>query len=254
MSTSVTFDSNVWEVIVDEDKRNTSDKIYTRLYDLIREGTIIPYFFEGLATIETTRKSDRKEFYSNYQAGFSISVDGEEVFSGPGSGGPVVSDYLNRMIPKAIGLGFKFTKLPRIGAPQLNIPENYWAPDTKYSMAERLKRSFECAKYIESLGAGKGKLLDELEAGSGGLVQRTKNDSAMTNKKYSTAVGEMADGDALAANHGYGIEYFCTNDRASCAGSSSIFHPSNLQQLKQKFPVNVVSPEDLIRALGTKNA
>jgi hypothetical protein len=254
MSTSVTFDSNVWEVIVDEDKRNASDSFYTKLYELIKDGTITPHFFEGLATIETTRKSDRKEFYSNYKAGFSMSVDGEEVSSDPGSGGPVVSDYLNRMVPKAIELGFRFTKLPRIGAPLLNIPENYWAPDTKYSMAERQERSSMCGEYIESLGAGKGKLLNELETGNGGLVQRTKNDATMTNNKYSKAVGEWADGDALAANYGYGIEYFCTNDRASGSGGSSIFHPSNLQQLEKEYPVNVVSPEDLIKALGATSA
>lgn len=113
MSTSVTFDSNVWEVIVDEDKRNASESIYTKLYELIEDGAITPYFFEGLATIEATKKSDRRELYSNYKAGFSMSVDGEEVFSDLGSGGPVVSDYLNRMVPKAIEFGFRFTKLPR---------------------------------------------------------------------------------------------------------------------------------------------
>lgn len=254
MSTSVTFDSNVWEIIVDEDKRNNSDPIYTKLYELINNGSIQPYFSEGLATMETIKKKDRKEHYANYKAGFSMSVDGEEVSSHNGSGGPEISEYLNRVVPQALELGFRFTHLPRIGAPKLNIPDKYWAPDEKYSMKERQNRSFECAQYIESLGAGKGKLMNELGASNGGLVQKTKIDNSVTDNKYSKAVGEWTDGDALAANYGYGIDYFCTNDRASNAGSSSIFHSTNLQQLEQRFPVNVVSPEELVQTLGTTSA
>ncbi|MCR4343024.1 MAG: hypothetical protein NUV40_03960 [Patescibacteria group bacterium] len=179
MSTSVTFDSNVWEIIVDEDKRNSSDPIYTRIYELINNSAIQPYFFEGLATIETIKKKDRKEHYANYKAGFSMSVDGKEVSLHNGSGGPEISEYLNRVVPQALELGFRFTHLPRIGAPKLNIPEKYRAPDEKYSMKERQGRSFECAKYIESLSAGKGKLMNELCASNGGLVQKTKNDNSI---------------------------------------------------------------------------
>ncbi len=254
MGTSVTFDSNVWEIIVDEDKRNNSDQIYTKLYELIRNGSIQPYFFEGLATMETVKKKDRKEHYANYKAGFSMYIDGEEVSSHKGSGGPEISEYLNRVVPQALELGFKFTHLHRIGSPKLNIPDKYWAPDKKYSMKERQDRSFECALYIENLGAGKGKLMNELGVSNGGLIQKTKIDNSITDNKYSKSVGEWADGDALAAHYGYGIEYFCTNDKASGAGSSSIFHANSLQQLVQKFPINVVSPTELFQILGTTNA
>lgn len=254
MSVSVTFDSNVWEIIVDVDKRNNSDPVYAKLHELIKNGSIIPFFFEGLATIETIKKSDRKSFYSEYESGLSISVDGDVVSVSSGSGGPQISSYLNDMVPKALGLGFRFTTLPRIGAPQLNIPDKYWAPDEKFSMEERQERSFMCAKFIESIGAGKGKLMSELDSCAGGLVQRTKNDSSMTTEKYSKGVGEWSDGDALAANYGYGIDYFCTNDTASRAGTSSIFHPTNLQLLEQIYPVNVVSPEKLLNAIGVTDA
>ena len=161
--------------------------------------------------METIKKTDRKEHYANYKAGFSMSVDGEEVSSHNGSGAPEISEYLNRVVPQALEMGFRFTHLPRIGAPKLNIPDKYWAPDEKYSMKERQDRSFECAQYLESLGAGKGKLMNELDASNGGLVQKTKNDNSVTGNKYSKAVGEWTDGDALAANYGYGIDYFCTN-------------------------------------------
>lgn len=250
MSISVTFDSNVWEIIVDEEKRKKSDPIYGKLFDFIISGKIKPFFFEGLATIETVKKKDRKSYIANYKANFSTSVDGEKDSSYEGSGGPEVSKYLNKFVPLALSLGFRFTHFPRKGAPLLNIPKQYWAPDEIYSTNERQKRTFECARFIESLGVRKGLLMNMLDATNGGLVQKTKADNSITEKNYSSAMGEWADGDALAANFGYGIDYFCTKDRASSAGISSIFHSINLKKLEKKYPINVVSPEELIQKMS----
>lgn len=249
MSKSVTFDSNVWEIIVDEDKRLSSDQIFTKLFELIESKEIEPYFFEGLATMETVQKKDRKDHIGNYRSGFSMSVDGETVTSFEGSGSPVVSEYLKNTIPKALELGFKFTRMPRIGAPMLEISDEFKAKDKNYELGERLGRSFECGRFIESLGSGKGDLMNQLGGSVGGVVQKTKENASISDKKYAKAVGEWVDGDALAANYGYGIDFFCTNDRAAGAGRSSIFHPDNLSKLENKFPVNVVSPEELVRRL-----
>ena len=254
MSYSVTFDSNVWEIIVDENKRSSSNSIYKKLYDLIVSKDIEPYFFEGLATMETVKKRDRKDYIGNYSSGFSMSVDGEEITNIEGSGAPEVSEYLKNTIPKALELGFKFTRMPRIGAPMLELSDNFKAENIKYELRERLDRSFECVKFIESLGAGKGDLMRQLGGSTGGLVQKTKEDTSISDKKYSEAVGEWVDGDALAANFGYGIDFFCTNDRASGAGTSSIFHPNNLSKLESKYPVNVVSPEELLTKLESISA
>lgn len=254
MKISVTFDSNVWESIVDEVKRANSDPTFTDLLEFIKMGLIQPYFFEGFATIESIKKIDRKSYVGNYQAGFSVSVNGEEMYSREGSRGQEISEYLNNLVPHALSIGFRFTRLPRIGAPSLDIPSKYRAPDDKYSIEERLERSFECARFIESLGSGKGMVMSQIGATVGGFVQKTKANTSISDKRYAKAVGEWADGDALAANYGYGIDYFCTNDRASGAGSSSIFHPTNLQQLEQRYPVNVVSPQELVQRLRSGNA
>jgi len=136
----------------------------------------------------------------------------------------------------------------------LNIPENYWAPDKKYEIGERQKRTFACSTFIEQLGSGKGSLMNQLDLGQGGVVQRTNSDAKLSDKKYASEVGEWVDGDALAANYGYGIDYFCTNDRASGAGASSIFYADNLQKLQEKFPVNVISPEELLLKLSVNGA
>ncbi|WP_020484568.1 hypothetical protein [Methylomonas sp. MK1] len=254
MSISVTFDSNVWERIVDEEKRISSDPVYSKLFELIRSKDIDAYFFEGLATMETVQKKDRKDHIGNYRSGFSFSVDGEKATYFEGSGSPVISEYLKKTIPKALELGFKFTRMPRIGAPKLEISDEFIAEDKKYELSERLDRSFECARFIESIGSGKGHLMNQLGGSDQGVVPKTKVNVSITDKKYSKAYGEWVDGDALAANYGYGIDFFCTNDRASGAGRSSIFHADNLSQLESKYPVNVISPEDLLSRMESTNA
>lgn len=249
LSSTISFDSNVWERIVDEHKRSVEALVYTAIYDLIRVGKIIPYFFEGIVAMESIPKKDRKDFYGNFRAGFVVEVDGEVVNNKPGSGGPKITDYLNENVPKAIAIGFRFTAFPRIGAPLLNIPEHWWAPDSNYPIEERQQRSFECATFIESLGAGKAKLMNGMHSSPGGIVQKAKKDTLLSDKQFAKGLGEWVDGDALAAHYGYGFDYFCTNDTAAGAGSSSVFAKENLQQLEARYKVNVVSPEELVAIL-----
>ena len=47
MEVWVTFDSNVWESIVDENKRANSAEVYSQLFHLIQSKIITPFFFEG---------------------------------------------------------------------------------------------------------------------------------------------------------------------------------------------------------------
>ena len=58
---SVTFDSNVWEEIVDDEKRK-QNQVYQFLFDKIKENSIEPFFFEGLAILESIPKKDRKYY------------------------------------------------------------------------------------------------------------------------------------------------------------------------------------------------
>lgn len=218
MEVWVTFDSNVWESIVDENKRANSAEVYSQLFHLIQSKIITPFFFEGIATIETMKKSERKPYIANFKGAYSITVDGQEISSSKGSKAPELTEYLASMIPKALELGFRFTKLPRVGAPALEFDKKYLAPDVKHDLGDRLERSFECLRFIESLGAGRSHLMNQLP---------------------------RVDGDALAASYGYDIDYFCTNDRASSAGQTSIFYHENLKKLESNYPVNVITPEDL---------
>lgn len=249
---SITFDSNVWENIVDESKR-TGIYEYEKLYELIKSQSVIPFFFEGIATMESISKKDRKDYMGNYKATISVQVDNEEPYITQGSNHPGLTDYLKTNILQALALGFKFIKFPRIGILSLDIDAAYFAKDEIYPLEERLSRSFECSGFIESLGSGKSRLHSRLNgADNKGIVNQTSNDASLSANQYGKDFGEWVDGDALAAHYGYGFDFFCTNDQAKGAGTASIFSQNNLIQLTNKFEIKVVSPVNLLDLLYRK--
>ena len=246
---SVTFDSNVWENVVDESKRIESSS-YLKIYDWIVKKEIEPFFFEGIVTLETIPKLDRKQFLGSFKPSISIQVGDEEPNVSEGTAPPELSEYLKDMIPKAIGMGFKFLRFPRIGGHGIDADAEYAAKDTNFSLTERLNRSFEFARFVEELGAGKGKLNSDISQNLGiGFSEKIKNDTNLAKKQFAKNIAEWVDGDALAAHYGYGIDYFCTNDKASGAGSASVFSDVNLEKLIARYSIKVVPPDDLIRQL-----
>lgn len=62
---------------------------------------------------------------------------------------------------------------------------------------------------------------------------------------FNAAFAEAADGDALIAHYGYGISYFCTNDRAAKAGGQSVFSQSNRSLLRERLGIRIVCPAEL---------
>ncbi|MDE9545505.1 hypothetical protein [Xenorhabdus bovienii] len=197
---TVTFDSNVWEEIVDETKRSKK-LIYQLIFNHIKEKKIEPFFFEGLAVHENILKNNRKDFIGNFKATIIIEIENDKPDITEGSPAPVLIEYLKENIPKALELGFKFIWTPRIGSPCLNISNQYKAPDKKHSQNVRLERTFECAKFIESLGAGKANLHNKLDScGKRGIVTQTKEDKSLNKKQYGNGVAEWVDGDAIAGS------------------------------------------------------
>lgn len=244
---TVTFDSNVWECIVDPAKREGVE-VNQRLFQLIKSGAIIPFFFEGIATVEAVPKSERITFFPNARPRISIKIGDGEPRVTEGTPAPKLTPYLNQNIPIALNLGFSFIRLPRVGAPR--VPEEFLAPDKYVALEERLKRSIEFARFIEALGLGRAEMetktsiLRELAAS-----KNTLGEKSISAKAYAKDVSEWSDGDALAAHYGYGLDYFCTNDRGKNAGLRSVFSESNLVKLKEHFAIKVLGPDQLLVAL-----
>lgn len=103
--------------------------------------------------------------------------------------------------------------------------EAYW---------EYANRSGECSEFIEKMGCGRHDYDN---------VKKAK--LTISDNQYADAVAEWADGESLSAHYAYGCDVFCTNDQGRNAGRKSIFYPSNLLRLKERFKIVVLSPDEL---------
>ncbi|KKK07934.1 hypothetical protein [Pseudomonas frederiksbergensis] len=249
MSTTVVFDSNVWEQVADEAKRAVAPPTIQALHDLISMKAITPFFFEGIVNLEAIPKKARKAYLQRYKPSIKMSVDNTVEHESLGTPPAGIPEYLETTVKKAVALGFRFVHLPRIAAPRHLLADQYKAPEI-LPLQVRLDRGFECLRYIESLGCGKGALMAMLENPQNGLVPALQDDS-ITEKKFAQGVAEWMDGDALSATYAYGLEYFCTSDQGAGAGTSSIFHPSKRALYVQNYNVKIVTPDELLAILHT---
>ena len=248
MSTSVVFDSNVWEQIADEVKLAAATSSIQKIHALIKAQAITPLFFEGIVNFESIPKKDRRAFIQGYRATISFTESGGEPRTTAGTPAAEISKYLRTTVDKALALGFRFIQLPRIGGPRHELAVKYSAPD-QLELGDRISRSFECVRFIDSLGCGMTALKNSLQNPSAGLVSAIQDDP-IADRKFSKGVAEWMDGDALAATYGYGHRYFCTCDQGGGAGSQSILHPQKRALFMNKYDVQILTPDELLSALS----
>jgi len=143
-SVTVTFDSNVWENIVDPDKRCG---IYLDLFELIENKKITPLFFAGLAIFETIPKNMRRQYIANYKMHYELNY-GEEIIQNQGTKPYQLSEYLKKHLGTAFDLGFKFIDFPRVGAHK--IPKEYCTNLLPYSLEIKHSKMTDCKRFIEN--------------------------------------------------------------------------------------------------------
>lgn len=245
---TVTFDSNVWESIVDEKKR-IGNPVYESLCKLIKNGQIRPFLYGGILTQESIKKKERKDFFKKVEPRISTIIDGKESIINKGTCFPGLHEYLQDIVKIALEMGFRFTHTPRIGA--FRLPEKLLAKDENFDLENRIKRTFEFVHFLEGIGCG----FSSFKADLGGkqnntLSQVIDNCDKISDKKFASGIAEWVDGDALAAHYGYGFDFFCTQDFASTAGIRSVFHPNNIQLIRDKYNIKITTPEGLVNIIS----
>jgi hypothetical protein len=179
------------------------------------------------------------------------------------------------ILQEALSLGFKVLRVPRIAlGPFLEIGEQAWAADVAFPREQRQSRTFAFAQIfaaqgpaaLKSLGAElvtlHGINISSIPALPGlppaadffwlqGLVAEYDQPRKYpSTERFSRAVrdlmGEWADVDALASTHGYGINLFCTLDRAANSGTRGLLHPVNAPMLEKCFGITAVTPTELL--------
>lgn len=262
----VTFDSNVWEVVVDADKAaaDSSPSAIEGIKQGIMDGVVEPLLPETIFTLEAVRKKIRKDYIGDLKINtqsttISMSdnqIQSEIVYRPQPGAHPGNGPELQRYLEAALELGFRLMRFPRLA-----MPLNLVLKESMYHPQEMSDEFTSLLGRIEARLAGAGFVMSQLEAlGLSGVMVsepwfkgiRTLPDDQW--KKVANAVAEWADGDAITMHIAYGNDYFCTRDEGKSAGASSILAPSNRTWLENEYGVQFVTPEELaeiIKALGT---
>ena len=251
---TVTFDRNVYEGVINPGKSTISvlqSGHAEIIAGLIHSGRIAPFLGESSLTLETLSKkgANRRDVLSRNRVvvsdagASSLRIGGMDNLY-PGSS-PIDRSY----ILGAIEMGFKVLPIYRMG----RIVNTEIQPEWRYykedgDALKKKKKWGEAVRYIEGLGAGFStvkSLLNIPEQRVHPWTHYAKSYSG-SEKKFNQAIAEWSDGDSVASHIASGIQYFCTYDQAKGAGKSSVFSQENKEQLKLRFGLKVVSPEELI--------
>ena len=122
--------------------------------------------------------------------------------------------------------------------------------------AARLERNDLIAAAIERRGLGFARVTKMARKLSRGVA--VSEDWSATFERATTpterrraarAIAEWADGDSVAAHHGYANDLFCTQDRATKAGRYSVMHPAQRGWLRRVYAVEFVTIAELAALL-----
>jgi hypothetical protein len=237
----VTFDTNVWRRLVTEPSQ------YPALREKIVSGEISPYVTEISVSLESIQKIKRQEFFRSYMPSTSwapqsigpgVQIHAKFTFGPNTASHPGLHTKLSQNLLKAQELGFKVIRMTNIGTVRSpEIPkEMLLTVESRDAFWDYAQRLTDCHEFIKSLGCG----YHDYE-----MIKQTRQPGSPD--KLAAAIAEWVDGDALAAHYAFGADVFCTNDRARGAGSKSIFYPGNLAKLKERFPIVVLGPDELLQ-------
>lgn len=245
---NVTFDSNVWENVIDE-----VDDHHARIKHKILTGEIRPYICEIALSLEAIEKKRRAEFFENYKPSIkSEDLPTEDskvrmrVCIEPNKElHPGFNPKLRDKLLKARDLGFRVLRMTRIGTVRpKEVPDNmyvdYASEDEFLKYADSLEK---CSEYIIALGCGQA-AYNQLKERFNLVGLDSQAIPSEYRKKFQEAIAEWADGDSLSAHYAAGNELFCTNDQARNAGTGSIFHSQNRTQLERTFGIKIISSCD----------
>ena len=241
----ITFDSNVWQRVIDEE-----DHHFVKIKDKIREGKIQAYICEIALDLEAIQRARRAELFENYEPRTTVEdlplengQLGMSVCFGPNTEAHhgIPPRQRDRLL-KARDLGFKVlgmttdpgtvrtTEIPDDMYVRQDDIEEFW----RY--AELLAN---CSDFITRLGCGQAAYNQFEPVGLGS--QRIPSEQE---QRFSRAIAEWVDGDSLSAHYAAGNDFFCTDDRARNSGTRSIFHVENRTQLEKAFGIKIISSRE----------
>ena len=237
---NITFDSNVWEPVVEEEKPHLIE-----IKNNIRDGKIQAYICAINLNIEAIQKDKRAELFGNYEPSITVEHLPPEmrVCIAPNTKfHPGLHPKQWNKLLKARDLGFRVLGMTNFGTVRTKeIPDDMYVQhddiEEFWRYAELLAN---CNDFIVGLGCGRA-AYEQFKSqfnlvGSGGQALPEEQE-----RKFSEAIAEWVDGEALSAHYASGNDFFCTNDKAGKGGTGSIFHDQNRTQLEKEFGIKIIS-------------
>jgi hypothetical protein len=236
----VCFDTNTYELIVSEKKRNeliysSKSFVYKKIADNIESGLITPLVSEAIFIDEIIPKSERDkrlkkylpivDVTSNVSRGGNINLN-VSIKPDP-SKVPSFTDNLfsREYLDCALLKGFKILRCPRwIGGRYNYELKPLYFLDNPKGLSDIKEQEIMYSFLVD---------LEELI-----IDANLANDFA-----------ENVDRESLASCYAFGVNYFCTNDIAKNAGIGSIMHVDYKQTIKKDFLIDIITPEVLLDML-----
>lgn len=241
----VQFDSNTWRKIVDPSQfaTETEYECYVKIHEAVKSGRIEAYLSETMFTTEAIVRKKRQGYFAkmSHKVTHKVSATCDEVkmsFAlGPNEDDAILFDesiqILKDYFDKAVSLGFRIVRLPRIGG--LVNPEVEKVLYKIQDFETYFKKAVEVSEKIEGNHAGLYWLKEIGEAYSHNWLDGLKRAPESECNHISKAAAEWADGESVAICVGLGCDYFCTHDNAKGAGNRSVFSATNISWLKENY-------------------
>lgn len=244
---NVTFDSNVWERVIDEDNHHL-----TKIKDKIRNGRIQAYICEIALSLESIERKIRSKFFEDYRPRITVNhlpAEDEklvmQVCVAPNV--ELHPDHHPKQQAKLLearNLGFRVLRMTNFGTIRTQeIPDEMYMDnldadiDKFWRYAERLE---SCNDYITSMGCGRAlynRFIEEFNL----VGSRGQSIPIDRRKEFAEAIAEWVDSESLAAHYAACNEFFCTDDNARTAGTKSIFHEGNKSRLEAEYGIKIIS-------------
>ena len=243
---NVTFDTNVWRRLVNEEEHHLVE-IKNRILD----GKIQAYICKIALSLESIQKKKRAEFFENYKPKWTVEnlppengMLGMRVSIAPNTElHPGLHSKLKADLLKARDLGFRVLGMTNLATIRTEeIPDGM---DSQRDDGEEYPELLgHCNDFIVSLSCGRA-AYDQFKAQFNLVSSGGQTVPEELEKKLSEAIAEWVDGEALSAHYAAGNDFFCTNDKARNAGTGSIFHVQNRTRLEKVFGIKIISSCEL---------
>lgn len=260
---AITFDSNVWEELVLQEKleKHACKADLEVIKEAINNTSVKPYISDVILILEAVRKSDRAKFLQSFLLSKKTKDEGFQRISGEGLpvyqqsitmttsfDHPDLSAQVSKAFNAALDLGFQLIKVNRIGFPMVDLKFYKLLPTTsdqskKDILGEFRKLNLGCAQAEKRGEEMKRNHLNLLNVPA--IIAFAFGEEEPVPK----LVSEWADGDALIAHYWHGHDYFCTLDQGKGAGTQSVLHKSRRDWLLQEFDIKIVSPTELAQII-----